>query len=86
MLGGPRPLASLALLVRLRMAPVVSGPSTPAAIASTTRAPNTMPSSSEFEANRFAPCTPEQLVSPAAHRPGNEVAPFRSVMTPPHWW
>ena len=44
----------------------------PASIASTTRAPNTMPSSSEFDASRLAPCTPEQATSPAAHRPGSD--------------
>ena len=31
------------------------------------------------------PFAPEQLVSPHAHRPGNVVAPRRSVTTPPHW-
>ena len=52
-------------------------------MASTQRAPKTMPSSSEFEASRFAPCTPVQAASPAAQRPGSAVAPSRSVSTPP---
>ena len=55
-----------------RMAPVGCGPSTPSAIDSTARGPNTIPSSSEFEASRLAPCTPLQLVSPAAHKPGSD--------------
>ena len=40
---------------------------------------NTRPSSSEFDASRFAPCTPEHAASPHAHRPGSVVAPSRSV-------
>ena len=46
--------------------------SRPRSMASTTRAPNTMPSSSELEARRLAPCTPEQATSPAAHSPGSD--------------
>ena len=41
-----------------RRAPVGPGPSLPESTASTARAPNTMPSSSEFEASRLAPWTP----------------------------
>ena len=50
--------------------PWVPAPSLPAAIASTMRGANTSPSSSEFEASRFAPCTPEHAASPHAHSPG----------------
>ena len=42
----------------------------PARIASTTRRPNTRPSSSEFDASRFAPCTPLHAASPHAQRCG----------------
>ena len=66
-----------------RMAPVGSGSRFPRSMASTTRVPNTMPSSSEFDASRLAPCTPEHATSPAAHRPGRTAAPSRSVTTPP---
>ena len=65
------------------IAPVGSGPSLPATIAVTTRRPNTSPSSSEFDARRFAPCTPLHAVSPHAQRCGSVVAPSRSVTTPP---
>ena len=65
------------------MRPPSSGPSLPASIASTTRAAKTMPSSSEFDASRLAPCTPVQATSPAAQSPGRAVAPSRSVTTPP---
>ncbi len=68
------------------MAPVAVGPSVPWEMASTTRSPNTIPSRRELDASRLAPCTPEQLVSPAAHRPGSDEAPARSVTIPPHWW
>ena len=57
-----------------RMIPVCCGPSRPAAIASTQRAPNTSPSSSEFEASRLAPWTPESAHSPHAQSPGRVVA------------
>ena len=60
-----------------------TGPSSPSRMASARRAPNTIPSSSELEASRLAPCTPVQATSPAAHRPGSAVAPDRSVSTPP---
>ena len=40
-----------------------------------TLAPKTIPSSREFEASRFAPCTPVQATSPAAQSPGSAVAP-----------
>ncbi len=40
-------------------------------IACAARVPKTRPSSSEFEANRFAPWTPVQAASPAAKSPGN---------------
>ena len=53
-----------------RIAPVARGPSTPRSMASTTRGPKTMPSSSELEARRLAPITPLQLASPATQRPG----------------
>ncbi len=43
----------------------------------------TMPSSSEFDASRLAPMTPLQATSPAAQRPGSDVAPSRSATTPP---
>ena len=67
-----------------RSTPVAFGPvACPATIASTARAANTRPSSSEFDARRFAPCTPEHAASPHAHRPGSVVAPSRSVHTPP---
>ena len=42
-----------------------------------------MPSSSEFDASRLAPCRPVLPVSPAAHRPRLLVAPRTSVWTPP---
>ena len=66
-----------------RRAPVASGPSFPGSTASIARAPNTMPSSSEFDARRLAPWTPVHATSPAAHRPGSAVAPSRSVRMPP---
>jgi hypothetical protein len=66
-----------------RMAPVGDGPATPRSIASTTRGPNTMPSSSELEARRLAPCTPLHATSPATQSPGSVVAPSRSATTPP---
>ena len=70
-----------------RSAPLASGPSWAEAIRSAKRAPKTMPSSSELEANRLAPCTPVQATSPTAHNPGSAVAPHRSVTTPPErWW
>ena len=65
------------------IAPVDSGPTLPATIAHTTRRPNTRPSSSEFDARRFAPCTPLHAVSPHAQRCGRVDAPSRSVTTPP---
>ena len=70
-----------------RSAPLGSARSVPPGIRSARRAPKTMPSSSELEARRLAPCTPVQATSPTAHRPGNAVAPHRSVTTPPErWW
>jgi hypothetical protein len=47
------------------------------------RRPNTSPSSNELLASRLAPCTPLHATSPAANKPGNVVAPLRSVVTPP---
>ena len=47
------------------------GPSTPRSMASTTRGPKTMPSSSEFDASRLAPCTPLHATSPATQSPGS---------------
>ena len=46
--------------------------------------PNTMPSSSEFEASRLAPCRPVNAHSPIAYSPLTVVAPFMSVLMPPH--
>ena len=68
---------------KARITPVARGPSRPAAMASAKRAPNTIPSSSEFDARRLAPCTPVQATSPTAHNPANALAPSRSVTTPP---
>ena len=51
---------------------------------SAARRPKTSPSSSEFEARRFAPCKPVQETSPMARSCGTEVAPMKSVTTPPH--
>ena len=51
------------------------GPSTPRSIASTTRGPNTMPSSSEFDARRLAPITPLQLASPGHPQAGKRRRP-----------
>ena len=47
------------------------------------RVPNTSPSMRLFDASRFAPCRPDDVTSPAAHRPGSVVLPRRSVVTPP---
>ena len=47
----------------------------PPRCASASRAPNTMPSSSEFDARRLAPCTPVQATSPTAHSPGSALRP-----------
>ena len=55
----------------------------PVAMSAAMRRPNTRPSSSEFEASRFAPCTPVQATSPHAYSPAIEVRPCRSVRTPP---
>ena len=66
------------------MAPVAAGPSWPRSMASTTRGPKTMPSSSELEARRLAPWTPVQVTSPAPQRPARDEAPSRSVTMPPH--
>ena len=51
--------------------------------ASAQRWAKTSDSSSEFEASRFAPCTPVHATSPTAQSPGNDVRPSRSVATPP---
>ena len=66
-----------------RSAPLASGTPAPDGMRSARRAPNTMPSSSELDASRLAPCTPVQATSPTAHSPGSAVAPPRSVTTPP---
>jgi hypothetical protein len=50
-----------------RSTPVGSGPSFFATIASTARGAKTKPSSNEFDASRFAPCTPEHAASPHDH-------------------
>ena len=47
-------------------------------------APSTKHSVSEFEASRFAPCSPVQAHSPTANRPGSEERPSRSVGDPAH--
>ena len=52
-------------------------------ISAAIRALNTRPSNSEFDARRFAPCTPEQAVSPHANKPLTLVRPSRSTRTPP---
>ena len=59
------------------------GSSSRSTIVSAIRRPNTNPSSSEFYASRFAPCTPVQATSPQANSPGTPVRPCRSVLTPP---
>src|SRR6478609_4406392 len=66
-----------------RMTPVGSGASLPARIASTMRGAKTRPSSSELEARRFAPWTPEQAASPHDQSPGMVDAPSRSATIPP---
>src|SRR5690606_30619885 len=43
----------------------------------------TTASSREFDARRLAPCTPVHATSPAAYRPGSDVRPAESVITPP---
>ncbi len=58
-----------------RMAPVASGPLFPRSMASTTRGPNTMPSSRELEARRLAPWTPVQATSPAGPQAGQGGGP-----------
>ena len=55
-----------------------------AAIASPARAPKTAPSRSEFDASRFAPCTPVRATSPTAYSPGSVVRPSRSVVDAAH--
>ena len=52
-------------------------------MAAADRAPKTNPSSRELLAKRLAPWTPVEATSPAAKSPGSEVAPCRSVATPP---
>ncbi len=52
-------------------------------MSSAIRSAKTRPSSREFEASRFAPCTPVQATSPHAYRPGTVVRPCRSVRMPP---
>ena len=54
-----------------------------ASASSAAAAANTTPSSSEFEASRFAPWRPVQVTSPAANRFATSVSPRRSVTTPP---
>ena len=60
-----------------------AGPSTPRSMASTTRGPNTMPSSSEFDASRLAPVHAVAAASPATQSPGSDEAPSRSATMPP---
>ena len=81
--AGTLPSAGLSAASTARSAPVGDGPSLPPTIASTTRGANTMPSSSELDASRLAPCTPVQATSPQAHSPGRAEAPSRSVTIPP---
>ena len=45
--------------------------------------PNTKPSSRLFEASRFAPCSPLEVTSPAAHSSGTLVRPSASTVAPP---
>ena len=47
------------------------------------RRPKISVSSSEFAPSRLPPCTETHATSPAAYRPGIEVAPQMSVLTPP---
>ena len=47
------------------------------------RREKTRPSSSELEASRLAPWTPEHATSPVAYSPGTDERPHRSVATPP---
>lgn len=79
--GGRRERADAPLPSGVRIAPVPCGPRRPAATASATRGPKTMPSSSKVGDSQVVTV---EAVSPAAHRPGNEVAPSRSVSMPPH--
>ena len=81
----PWPSATWPSSITERMAPVGAGPSTPRPMASITLGPNTIPSSSELLARRLAPCTPVHATSPAAHSPGRDDAPLRSVTIPPQW-
>ena len=78
---GSRVLLENVLVIAI--APVGAGPSEPAMIDSASRAPNTMPSNSELEGNRLAPCTPVMATSPAANRRSMLVVPFASVTAPP---
>ena len=48
-----------------------------------TACPNTKHSSSEFDAIRLAPCSPDCDTSPIAYSPGRSVRPARSIITPP---
>lgn len=53
------------------------------AMSAAMRSAKTRPSRREFDASRFAPCTPVQATSPQAYRPGTVVRPRRSVRMPP---
>src|SRR5215475_14511763 len=52
--------------------------------AAAARVEYTMPSSSEFEASRLAPCRPVNAHSPIANSPLIVVRASWSVLTPPH--
>ena len=47
------------------------------------RRPKISVSSSELAPSRLPPWTDTQATSPAAYRPGIDVSPFTSVLTPP---
>ena len=53
------------------------------AMSSAALAPWTSPSRRLLEASRLAPWSPELVASPAAQRPGSEVRPSSSMVTPP---
>ena len=73
-------VGSLSVIVSPDGSAHVPGDST---VRCTTRFANTTVSSSEFEASRFAPCTPVQAHSPQAYSPGSVVSPQTFVRTPP---
>ena len=64
-------------------APVSVPSATRPAASAAARVANTSPSSKEFDANRFAPCTPEHAASPTAYSPRTVERPLSSVRMPP---